>query len=118
MLAMGALSQHGQRGNRQHRALQREGQALNHPNGNPHAGKRTGAATEGNRIDRGEGNTGVGPQTLDHRQQPLGMQARDDLVMADDFAVVQQSHRAGFGGGIQGQQSGHQQGPLKGGGAV
>jgi len=53
------------------------------------------------------GNARFGGQGLDHRQQSLGMQARDDLVVAQDLAVMQQGDGAGFGGGIQGQQSGH-----------
>ena len=35
------------------------------------------------------------------------VQARRHFVVAEHLAVVQQGDRAGFGGGIQGQQSGH-----------
>ena len=107
VLAQSALRQHGQVGNRQHRPVEGEGQTLDHANGNTHAGEGTGATPEGDGIQRGQGQTGFAEQLLDHRQQALSVQARRHFVVAEHLAVVQQGDRAGFGGGIQGQQSGH-----------
>lgn len=67
VLAMGALGQDRQVGNRQHRALQRKGQALHHADGDTHTGKGTRPATEGNGLDRRQLDTGRRQQVLDHR---------------------------------------------------
>ena len=107
LLAHGALGQHCKVGHRQYRTLQSKGQALDHANGDTHAGKGARATAEGNGIELLQGDTGVGQQLLDHRQQLLGVQARDHLVMAGNLAVMQQGNGAGFSGGIQGQQGGH-----------
>ncbi|MCY1452946.1 hypothetical protein D9M71_699090 [compost metagenome] len=110
MLAQRALGQCGQVGHRQNRALQGEGQALDHTDGNPHAGERARATAKGDGIQRIQRHAGLGQQLLDHRQQLLGVHARDHLVMAGYLAVMQQRDGTGFGRGIQGQQGGHRTG--------
>ena len=51
MLAIGSLGQYGQVGDRQDRTLQGKGQALHHTNGDPHPGKGSRPAPEGNGFD-------------------------------------------------------------------
>lgn len=110
MLAQRALGQRGKVGDRQHRALEGERQPLYHTDGDTHTGECTRAPAKGDGIERIQCHTGIGQQLLDHRQQLLGMHARDHLVMAGYLAVMQQRNGTGFGGGIQGQQGGHRTG--------
>jgi hypothetical protein len=86
-----ALGQYGQVRHRQHRAIQRERQALHHADGDTHAGECARSTTESDGVDRLQRGPGIGQQLLDHRQQLLRMQARDHLVMTRDLAVVQQA---------------------------
>ncbi len=90
MLTPGPLGNGREGRNRQHRPLQRERQALHHTDGNPHAGKGTWPPPESDGIHRGQRNPGLAEQRLHHRQQPLGMQARNHLVVTQHLAVVQQ----------------------------
>ncbi len=107
VLAQGALRQHGEVRHGQHRTLKGECQALHDADGNTYTGERTGTTSESDGVQRRHGNARLGHQAFDHGQQPLGVQARDHLVVAQYFAVMQQSDRAGFSGGVQGQQGGH-----------
>lgn len=107
LLAVGPLGQDRQVGDRQYRALQGEGQALDHADGDAHAGEGARTAPEGDGVHRGQGDAGLVEQVADHRQQALGVQARDHLVVTERPPLVEQGDGAGFGGGIQGQQSGH-----------
>ncbi|MNM98034.1 hypothetical protein D3C81_1105550 [compost metagenome] len=107
MLAMGALGEDRQVGNRQHRALQRERQSLHHADGDAHAGEGAGAAAKGDGVQRGEGDARLVQQILHHRQQTLRVHARNHLVTAEPAAVMQQGDGTGFGRGIQGQEGGH-----------
>ena len=107
LLAVGPLGQDRQVGDRQYRALQGEGQALDHADGDAHAGEGARTAPESDGVHRGQGDAGLIEQVADHRQQALGVQARDHLVVTERPPLVEQGDGAGFGGGIQGQQSGH-----------
>jgi hypothetical protein len=52
MLAIRTLGQYGQVRHRQHRAIQRERQALHHADGDTHAGECARSATESDGVDR------------------------------------------------------------------
>ncbi len=83
LLAVGPLGQDRQVGDRQYRALQGEGQALDHADGDAHAGEGARTAPEGDGVHRGQGDAGLVEQVADHRQQALGVQARDHLVVTE-----------------------------------
>src|SRR6185312_13916011 len=96
--------QRGQRGNGDHRQIQRQRHALRQRHRQAHAGKRTGAAAYRDRIQRVAADAGFGEQLVGHRQHQLGVPARRDLAAGDQFVAVDQGDGAGFGSGFDREQ--------------
>ncbi len=72
-----------QRGHRQHRQVQRQGDALGDADRQAHAGEGTRPATDGDRIELATRQAGLCQQLFRPRQSELGMTARRQLESLD-----------------------------------
>ena len=89
---------------RQHRLAGAEGQALRHRAGGAQAGEGAGAAAEGDRVEIGERDAGIGEQAEDRRQQRRrGLRAA--AASCDQRRVAAaQGDRHALGRGVEGEQ--------------
>ena len=86
-------------------ARRRESEALGETRRQPHARKAAGTATEGDGLQLAQGQPRSGQEGVDHRQNPLCVAAPQLLIFQRNHSVDQKRRRAGFGRGIQSQQS-------------
>ena len=104
VVALPLHRQHRQRGHRQHRPVERQGQALHQGDGQAHAGEGAGAAADGDAVDLRLGQAGFGQQFIGPGQHQLGMPARRQFVAREHLAVGVHGDGAGFGAGFDGQE--------------
>jgi hypothetical protein len=103
-----ALGQGLQAGHRHHRQIGAEGGALDHGGGDAQAGECAGTAAEGQGVEVAQAQTGIGEQSVHHRQDEFAVPPRRDLEALLDRVAQQQRGRTGVLGGVDREQRHHQ----------